>query len=220
MEKSIESIWKEGFLQKEAMVVPKLNDLYNQKSIDIVEKFRKMYKINIIGIALFALVLLPIATVSNLPYLGMLMFVLFGVLISFATKFKRKLDGINKNSNSYEYLKTFDAWTKEMTTFNSKFSRYLYPYVFLSMVVGFWFGSIGENVPGTELVAKLLSSYPDMVLVYGVPLFFWILLIVITILLALFGARIGDWDLKIGYGRILKRLDTLLADMEELRRNT
>jgi len=40
MEKSIETIWKEGFLESDALVAPKLNDLYNQKSIHIVDKFK------------------------------------------------------------------------------------------------------------------------------------------------------------------------------------
>ena len=31
MEKSIESIWKQGFLNSDALVAPKLNNLYNQK---------------------------------------------------------------------------------------------------------------------------------------------------------------------------------------------
>ena len=50
MEKSIETIWKEGFIKNDALVAPKLNDLYNQKSIDIVEKFKRMYKLNRIAI--------------------------------------------------------------------------------------------------------------------------------------------------------------------------
>ena len=44
MEKSIESIWKEGFLQKNAMVAPKLNNLYNKKSIHIIDKFKRMFQ--------------------------------------------------------------------------------------------------------------------------------------------------------------------------------
>lgn len=220
MEKSIESIWKEGFLKKEALVVPKLNDLYNKKSIDIVEKFRKMYKVNIIGIVLFACIMLPIATISHLPYMGIMMFLLFGVLVYNAVKFKRKLDNINKNSNSYEYLKTFENWTKEMTKFNSKMSTYLYPYVFLAMVIGFWFGSFGEDVAGQELVSQLLIKYPNMITVFDIPLIGLVVIVVVVSILAVFGGKIGEWDLKIGYGRILRRLDTLLVDMEELRRNT
>ena len=217
MEKSIESIWKEGFLENDALVAPKLNNLYNQKSIDIVDKFRRMYKINIIFIVLFALILLPITLVVNMPYMGMPMFILFGVITFFAAKFKKKLDAINKNSNSYEYLKTFDNWTKEMTNFNTKLSRYLYPYVFLSMVAGFWFGSFGGNIPGNELIDLLVQKYPNTILIFGIPLFILIILLVVISVLAFFGGKIGQWDLKLGYGRILKRLDTLLADMEELR---
>jgi len=217
MEKSIESIWKDGFLNNDALVAPKLNDLYNQKSIDIVDKFRRMYKINIIGIIVFALIFLPIAIITKIPYMGMPMFILFLTVAFYGSKFKKKLDNINKNQNSYQYLKTFDNWTKEMIMFNTKLSRYLYPYVFLSMVAGFWFGSFGGNIPGIDLVNKLLIDYPDMIMVFGVPLFGWIGVIIVVILLSIFGGRIGKWDVNIGYGRILRRLETLLKDMEELR---
>ena len=217
MEKSIESIWKDGFLNNDALVAPKLNDLYNQKSIDIVDKFRRMYKINIIGIIVFALIFLPIAIITKIPYMGMPMFILFLTIAFFGSKFKKKLDNINKNQNSYQYLKTFDNWTKEMIMFNTKLSRYLYPYVFLSMVAGFWFGSFGGNIPGIDLVNKLLIDHPDMIMVFGVPLFGWIGVIIVVTLLSFFGGRIGKWDVNIGYGRILRRLDTLLKDMEELK---
>ena len=220
MEKSIESIWKEGFLGSNALVAPKLNDLYNQKSIDIVAKFRRMYKINIIGIIVFALVLLPIATLAHIPYMGMLFFVLFGVLVFFAIKFKRKLDTINSNENSYQYLKTFDKWTKDMIQFNTKLSRYLYPYVFLSMIVGFWCGSIGGDIPGEIFLEQFIEKFPDTILVFGLPLVGVVGVLIIVSLLAFFGGKIGEWDLKLGYGRILKRLEILLSDMEELRRNT
>jgi len=217
MEKSIESIWKDGFLKKDALVVPKLNDLYNQKSIDIVDKFRRMYRINIIGLIVFAVVLLPIATITKIPYMGMPMFILFLTIAFFGSKFKKKLDNINKSLNSYQYLKTFDNWTKEMIEFNTKLSKYLYPYVFLSMVAGFWFGSFGGNIPGEDLVNDLLINFPDMIMVFGIPLFGLLGVLLVVTLLSIFGGRIGKWDVNIGYGRILRRLDTLLKDMEDLR---
>ena len=70
MEKSIETIWKEGFLQSEALLAPKLNNLYTQKSISLVEKFRRRYKINRIAIIVFACILLPVSFMTNMPIHG------------------------------------------------------------------------------------------------------------------------------------------------------
>ena len=58
MEKSIENIWKEGFLKSDALVVPKINNLYNQKSKHITAKFERMFKINLIAIVVFSVVFL------------------------------------------------------------------------------------------------------------------------------------------------------------------
>jgi hypothetical protein len=39
-------------------------------------------------------------------------------------------------------------------------------------------------------------------------------------LLAYFGGTIYEWDLNIVYGRVLKKLNEIIADMEELRNCT
>ena len=218
MEKSIESIWKEGFLKNDALIVPKINNLYTQKSIDIVEKFKRMYKINRIGIILFALIILPISFITKIPYMGILMCVLFLMISVIANKFSKKLDTIDKNVSSYEYLTSFDNWTKEMIATNSKLSTFLYPYVFITMVLSFWFGEIGGDVPGDNFVKFFINSFPNTYLVAGFPIVFIAFFIGMIAILAFFGGKIGEFDLKIGYGRILKRLETLLADMEELRK--
>jgi hypothetical protein len=36
-------------------------------------------------------------------------------------------------------------------------------------------------------------------------------------LLAYFGEKIGNFDLNLGYGRIIKKLKVLIADMDELK---
>src|SRR3954462_13619854 len=56
MEKSIEAIWKEGFLNEKSLVAPKINDLYNQKSNDLVDKMKRMYRINLIALVIMAIV--------------------------------------------------------------------------------------------------------------------------------------------------------------------
>jgi hypothetical protein len=104
-----------------------------------------------------------------------------------------------------------------MVAFNTKMSRYLYPAVFISLASGFWFGPIGGDTPGEEFVNWLLIDYPNMILVFGIPLFGIIGAICIIGLLAYFGGKIGKWDLNLVYGGIMKKLDRLLAEMEELR---
>lgn len=217
MEKSIETIWKEGFLENDALLAPKLNDLYTKKSIDLVDKFRRMYKINRIAILAFAFIILPITFIVKIPYMGIAMFLLFNVIAAIAHKFSKSLDKIDKTESSYQYLISFDNWVKEMILVNTKLSRYLYPYVFITMVSGFWFGSIGGDVPGDKFLNQLLLEYPDTYLVFGFPLILIIGALVIISLLTYFGGQIGKWDLNLVYGRILKKLDETLADMDELK---
>ncbi len=150
MEKSIETIWKEGFLESDALVAPKLNDLYNQKSIHIVDKFKSMYRINLIAIIAFSSIFLVVSFFTELAYMGILMFLLFNTVVIVNRKFKRRLEKIDKSQNSYQYLSSFNMWIQEMVRVNTKLSRYLYPYVFLSLILGFWFGGFGGNIPGEE----------------------------------------------------------------------
>ena len=118
MEKSIESIWKEGFLKKDALVAPKLNNLYNQKSKHIIDKFQRMYQINRIAIAAFALIVLPVSFISKLPYLGVLMFIAFAIIIAVSGRFMKKLKAINTGDTSYQYLNSFNEFIKDLLSVN------------------------------------------------------------------------------------------------------
>ena len=217
MEKSIESIWEEGFLKNDALVAPKLNNLYNQKSIHIIDKFRRMYQINRIAIAVFALIVLPASFVAGVPYLGMLMFIAFAAIMVVSGRFMKKLKNINSGDTSYQYLNSFYNFINELISVNAKLSRFFYPYVFIAMILGFWFGDIGGDIPGKELVSKLIVDYPDMQLVFGLPLIGVLGVTFIIIMLVIFGGKIGTWDLNIVYSGILKKLEELINDMEELR---
>lgn len=217
MEKSIETIWKDGFLDSSALVAPKINNLYNQKSTHIVEKFKRMYSINIKALIAFAILVIPFTYITNMPYMGIPMSLIFIGIVYYSSKFKKKLFNIDASVDSYHYLKSFNDWVTEMVTFNTKMSRYLYPTVFISMFLGFWFGSIGGDIPGEEFVNWLLIDYPNMIIVLGIPLWLIIGSVFAILLLAYFGGKIGQWDLNIVYGRILKKLNILLGEMEELR---
>jgi len=217
MEKSIEDIWKEGFLKGDALVAPKVNNLYNQKSIHIIDKFKKMFKINLIAIIAFSFIFLIVSFFVGIPITGVIFFVTLSVLVFINKKLLNGLDKIDKGASSYQYLKSFNEWIQKQVTINKKISRFLYPIIFISMVLGFWFKD-AEGMPlGERLVNEILIGFPDIYLVYGIPLIGIIIALFIVVILAYFGDRIYKWDLNLVYGRVFKKLKELMKDIESLR---
>lgn len=211
MEKSIETIWKEGFLEPDALVAPKLNNLYTQKSIHIIDKFTKMFSINLKAVFVFSFVVLIASFFAKIPVLGVLMFILFNTIVVVNRKLLKGIKEIDKNVSSYQYLKAFDNWMKAQILTNVKMSRFIYPYIFLAMLAGFWFSSSFQ-----ETLTEVLGSH-QIYFLKGIPVF-WILgILLITSVLAYFGGALYKLDLKIVYGSVLKKLEEVIADMEELR---
>ena len=216
MVKSIETVWKEGFVRSDAIVAPKLNNLYHKKSEHIVDKFKRMFKINLIAIVIGSFIIMAMSIVVHIPYMGVGFFFMLNTLAFINYKLMNGLHKIDKNVNSYLYLKTFDKWMKQMILLNQRFSRLLYPLAFLSVVIGFWFGGFGGDIPGEEVVQKLLVKFPDMGLLFGLPLYPLLSVLLVTGLLAYFGGVIYTLDFNIVYGRVHHKLNDIIADMEEL----
>ena len=218
MEKSIEDIWKEGFLKSDALVAPKINNLYSQKSIHIIDKFKRMFKINLIAIVAFSFIFLFITYFNGMLITGIIFFVVLSMLVIINKRLLNDLEKIDKGASSYQYLKTFNDWIKKQVSINKRFSRFMYPIIFLSIIMGWWTID-AEGIPlGERLVGEVLYGFPDTYLIQGVPLIAIIVIILIVGLLALFGGRIYQWDLNIVYGRVFKKLEELMADIEELRK--
>ena len=218
MERSIENIWKEGFLKSDDLVAPKINNLYNQKSIHIIDKFKRMFKINLIAIIAFSFIFLIISFFVGIPITGVIFFIALSVLVFINKMLLNGLDKIDKGASSYQYLKTFNEWIQKQVAINKKMSRFLYPIIFISMILGFWFKD-AEGMPlGERLVSEILYGFPDTYLIFGVPLIGIVIALVIIGLLVLFGGRIYKWDLNIVYGRVFKKLKELMADIEELKK--
>ena len=218
MEKSIEDIWKEGFLKGDALIAPKINNLYNKKSIDIIDKFKRMFKINLIATVVFAFVFLIVSFFNGIPLTGAIFFVTLIVLVIINKRLLDGLEKIDKGVSSYEYLKAFNNWIKKQVAINKRMSTFLYPIFFMSIVIGFWFND-AEGIPlGERLVGEVLYGFPDIYLIQGIPLIVIIVILLIVGLLAFFGGRIYLWDLNLIYGRVLKKLEELMADIEELKK--
>ena len=93
MKKTIESVWKDAFMSNKNMVVPDVKDLYDKKSIHIIDKFMAMFKINLIAILVGAFVILFVFSYIGIPIVAVTFFVLSMVLVITG---KQELDKLEK----------------------------------------------------------------------------------------------------------------------------
>jgi hypothetical protein len=217
MERSIENIWKEGFQKNDELTAPRIDNLYNQKSIHIIDKFKRMFRNNLIAIVVGSFVFLIVSYFLHIPVMGALFFLTLMVLVFVNKNLLNKLERIDQAQNSYQYLKAFSHWIERQIAINRRLSAFMYPIFFLSFVLGFWFNDTEGTYLGERLVKEILIGFPETYLIFGVPLIAIIIAVSIMGLLAYFGGRIYMWDLNIIYGRVLKKLDELLTDLESLR---
>lgn len=217
MEKSIERIWKEGFMKNEALVGPKVTNLYNQKSIHFIDKYKRLFKTNLNAIAIGSIVVLGASFLLGIPIMGVGLFLVSAGVYVVNRRLSKDLGRIDENVNSYQYLKSFRFWLDEQISINTKMARIYYPLIFLSMVLGFWFSRKNEQQLNETVMNELMMKYPDLTVVFGMPLIGLMVLVLILVVLAILGGKLYYWDLNIVYGRVIRKLDELISDMEELR---
>ena len=206
MNKSIENIWKEGFAN-EHLVIPKINALYNQKSIGIVEKIIKQFKKEI-------LLLLPLALclfLFNL-WLDNDKAVLWGIISALPCLFwfylgKRQLKSIvniDYKANSYQYLISIRQRLESIRQFNKRLAVSSVPITLFPMLVYTYYNQYGKSI-GEIFGVEGLNSWPTISIFLLLPI-----LTLVAMLLARFFFR-GNIEGK------TTGINSLIQEMEELR---
>ena len=213
MANSIEEIWKQGFISNDALVVPKINNLYNKKSKNIVDKFEVVFKWNLIGLLVFAVVVLVVSSILGIPYLGLFISAMLMSLVIRGRKEQASLKLLDKNVNSYQYLKSFDNWLKEMMLGYQKLYSFFYPALLLSIALQARFTALGQAA-----INGFINEFPDTVMLFATPFYLILAVAVIAGLLFYFSGGLYRLDFNSLYGRMTSKLEELILDMEELRR--
>jgi hypothetical protein len=213
MRKTIEATWREGFLSPDALVAPKVNDVYTRKSRHIADRIQRMQRINEIAIVIGMPIMWAFLAVSGIPYAGPIICAAWVGLIVV----RRQFPHITKfdepvSVDSYQYLKAFQRWLKNRLAWGRRVQGHLYAVTFLALAIG-----IGASAAGQLLIRAIVENFPDVRLVNGVPLVLILAVVAMTIVVDLFGGVIFDFDVKTGYRRVFEKLDQMLAEMEELR---
>jgi Na+/H+ antiporter NhaC len=211
MKNSIEAIWKEGFLNEKSLVAPKINDLYNQKSMDLVDKMKWMYRLNLIFVVIMAIVFPIMDYFLDVPWQGVATSILF-LLTGWYSKRQKRFKTLNHGATSLDYLKSFDRRIKDAISRSEKVLRFTYPLYFLIGISIMW-----SAWNKGALTSKMYQKYPDVIFIGSVPLFAWIIVGVATILMYYFSGRIYRWDVRLIYGRVFDKLEGTIAEMEKLK---
>ncbi len=212
MEKSIEHIWKAGFLKSDALVAPKINNLYKQKSIHLIDKIKRMMNVNIYIILAIALLILGWYAALGTPIAGAFIFFLLMGVCWISSKQVNTLKNIDNKLSSYVYIKSFSSLLKMAISKNIKVMRFFYSLIFLAALM-----PIVHTLKATEVTNEAILNSGFHVM-YGIPIFIWIIALVMAVLIYVFGGRIYQWDVNLVYGGVFKKLDELIADIEELKK--
>lgn len=213
MKQSIETIWKKGFIKNDVLIAPKINHLYDKKSQNIVDKFYKMFEINRKAIIAGAIVILLVLSFIGAPFLGIFVFASLFVLLHVGKQGMEKLNQLDKNTSSYHYLKSFVKWKKDVVAVYEKTYSYFYPILFLATALRFRFSEDGRSI-----INQIVANLPDSFMIFGIPGFLLASILIVAGLLAYFAAPIYRKDLDLVYGSTFRKLDELVAEMEDLRR--
>lgn len=213
MRKTIEATWREGFLNPDALVAPKVNDLYTRKSTHIVDRIQRMQRINEIAIVVGAPIMWALLSVVGMPYGGAIMCAAWVGLIVVRRQFPHiaKFDA-PVSVDSYQYLKAFQRWLKNRLAWGRRVQRHIYAVTFIALAFG-----MGESAGGQIVIRAIVENFPDIRLVNGVPLVLILVVVAMTIVVDRLGGVIFDFDVSTVYRNVFRKLDQMIGEMEELR---
>jgi hypothetical protein len=212
MKNSIEVIWKEGFLNEKSLVAPKINDLYNQKSKDLVDKMERTYRLNLILLVIMAIVFPIIHYFLDAIWQGISVSILLLLSVWYSIREKRSIKSLDHGATSIDYLKSFDRLLKDTLSRGEKILRFSYPLYFL-IAMSTMYSAWDKG----ELTSKMYQKLPDLIFIGSVPLFVWIIAGVATLLMLYFSDRIYRWDVRLMYGHVFQKLEETIAEMEKLK---
>ena len=212
MRNSIETIWKEGFLNEKGLVAPKINDLYNQKSMHLVDKMKRMFRLNLIIIIIMAIGFPILYYFLDVIWQGVAVSVLLLLTGWYGKRQIRSIETLDHGATSLDYLRSLDRWLKDILAKSEKIVRFSYPLYFLIAMSTIW--SAWDKGP---LTSKMYQEYPDIIFIGSVPLFALIIAGVATLLMFYFSDKIYRWDTRLMYGRTLDKLEDTIAEMEKLK---
>jgi hypothetical protein len=213
MEKSIENIWKKGSGEFSEIKAPVVIDIYNRKSIHIMDQIKNRLKLNVKMLAIFAVIMPVYCLFIGVPvWLIISLFLLFA-LPAFYTQYESKeIQNLDPADDSYSFLTSLRNQIQSNYRKNQKFARLFYPIALILSASMIWFADGREEL--TNFIMDKTSFENTELLVAGV---FWGVVLVASILMGVFAKRIYKFDVNLMYGSLFQKLNEIISDMKEMK---
>jgi|GEM_PF-1212163 len=206
MNKTIEEIWRDGFLKEERLYVPRVTDLYNQKSMLVTETIIKKLQIEVWSLIPIAAVLFIVNLTfgnDNFLFWGAVSAIPCLVWFFIGMGNVRSLENIQHGISCYEYLISIRQKLREIAAFERKLSLYTVLVMLLPMLVYTYLNNLD----------KTLGQ------VLGVEVIDWPIRTIFLLLPVIFVLTLGVMRLleDVSYSRYHEELDALIRDIDALR---
>ncbi len=198
MKNSIEAIWKEGFLQENSLVVPRVNDLYTRKSIHLVDRIKKRFRVNQVVIVIMAILLPVICYFMQVIWQGVAASILLFLTAGYNKRQIDRIKTLDQGATSFDYLRSFDQWLKDVLLRSVKVARFSYPLYLLIAISIVWSTWNKQAGAGMSFVGGIMVAVATLVVFY-------------------FSDKIYQWDIRLMYGRVFRKLERTIAEMEKLK---
>jgi hypothetical protein len=123
-----------------------------------------------------------------------------------------KFDAPDASLDSYYYIKAFHAWLKDRMARSKRVQRHIYAVCFVALAIG-----MVASEPAQSLISRIVEDNPGIVLINGIPLILIVGIVAMALVVELLGGKIFDFDVNTVYRNVFRKLDEMVAEMEELR---
>ncbi|TVZ57139.1 hypothetical protein OD91_2446 [Lutibacter sp. Hel_I_33_5] len=205
MEKSIEKIWNESFIKEDSLVIPKVNDLYNQKSKSIIDKIKRTYEIDNKSLLPLALVFAIVMSVFSNAIIGIYASFLMVLLYFYNRNLLNNFNNIDIKSDNLTYLKNYKNVINSITKSSKKLVVFIIPIAILSIFV------ITFYVKEKSFLNKFISNETKFIEILGIGS----LIVLITSIIAF---TVFSISTKVLYATHLNKLDMIISEIETLKK--
>ena len=199
--KDIEKMWKEGFQhQKVDISQEQINKIMKAKSINLVGKIKSTAKIDHYSALVFIPLIVGFTFYFGYYWIGVILGLAIAALFIQNSIMLRKLDKIEFKDSTLHYLAEFRAFIKFMKRY---YTRLIIFGGWIIMIPSFLFGFQLAGPP----LEDVLSSVSSFLLI--------VVVLVLLVLSALSGVGIYRLVSKLMYGKKLKKIDEMIAELSE-----